>query len=60
MRQLNNSDAFRDLVSFVQFKKHEKHPWRRVTFSKVAGFTKNNTTPWVLKPAAKACNVLKR
>ena len=27
----------RDL-SFVQFKKREKHPWRTVTFSKVWGF----------------------
>ena len=30
--------ALRDLVSFVQFKKHEKHTWRSVAFSKVAGF----------------------
>ena len=30
-------DALRDLVSFVQFKKREKHPWRNVIFSKVAG-----------------------
>ena len=29
-------DALRDLVSSVQFKKREKHPWRGVTFSKVA------------------------
>ena len=29
--------ALRDLVPFVQFKKREKHPWRSVTFSKVAG-----------------------
>ena len=29
--------ALRDLVSFVQFKKCQKHPWRSVTFSKVAG-----------------------
>ena len=29
--------ALRDLVPFVQLKKHEKHPWRSVTFSKVAG-----------------------
>ena len=35
-----------DLVPFVQFKKHEKHPWRSVNFSKVAG-TKINTPPWV-------------
>ena len=31
-------DALRDLVAFVQFKKREKHPWRSVNFSKVAGF----------------------
>ena len=30
-------DALRDLLLFVQFKKCEKHPWRSVTFSKVAG-----------------------
>ena len=30
-------DALRDLVPLVQFKKHEKHLWRSVTFSKVAG-----------------------
>ena len=30
-------DVLRDLVTFVQFKKREKHPWRTVTFSKVAG-----------------------
>ena len=29
--------ALRDLVPFVQFKKRKKHPWRSVTFSKVAG-----------------------
>ena len=31
--------TLRDLVPFVQFKKHEKHPWRSVNFSKVAGFS---------------------
>ena len=31
-------DAKRDLVPFVQFKKHEKHPWRSVNFSKAADF----------------------
>ena len=36
-------DAWRDLVPFVQFKKCEKHPWRRVNFSKVAGFRVLNT-----------------
>ena len=30
--------ALRDLVAFVQLKKREKHPWRSVNFSKVAGF----------------------
>ena len=29
--------ALRDLVLCAQFKKREKHPWRSVTFSKVAG-----------------------
>ena len=33
----NICDALRNLVPFVQFKKHEKHPWRSVSFSKVAG-----------------------
>ena len=32
-------DALRDLVAFMLFKEREKHPWRRVTFSKVAGFS---------------------
>ena len=32
-------DALRDLVSFVHFKEREKHPWRSVNFSKVAGFS---------------------
>ena len=32
-------DALRDLVAFVRFKKLEKHPWRNITFSKVAGFS---------------------
>ena len=31
--------ALRDLIPFVQFKKREKHPWRSVNFSKVAGFS---------------------
>ena len=29
--------ALRDLVALVQFKKREKHPWRSVNSSKVAG-----------------------
>ena len=34
----------RDLVAFVQFKKREKHPWRNVNFSKVAGFSRLKST----------------
>ena len=30
--------ALRDFVPFVQFKKREKHPLKKVNFSKVAGF----------------------
>ena len=37
--------ALRDLIPFVQFKKHEKHPWRSVTNG--CRFTKSNTSPWV-------------
>ena len=32
-------DVLRDLIPFVQFKKREKHPWKSVNFSKVAGFS---------------------
>ena len=28
-----------DFIPFAQFKKHEKYPWRSVTFSKVTGLT---------------------
>ena len=31
--------ALRDLEPFEQFKQREKHPWRSVTFSKVADFS---------------------
>ena len=49
-------DALRDLLPFVRFKKHEKHPWRSVTFS--------NTLPWVFSGflnctnGTKMCKVL--
>ena len=31
-------DALYDFLLFVQFNKRETQPWRKVTFSKVAGF----------------------
>ena len=34
----NMCGALRNFIPFVQCKKREKHPWRKVTFSKVAGF----------------------
>ena len=34
---LNFTMAPLDHYTFVHFKKREKHPWRSVTFSKVAG-----------------------
>ena len=53
---LSICDTLRDLVPFVQFKKREKHPWRSVNFSKVAGWSLlhrnmqkqlwNNFSPW--------------
>ena len=37
-------EVLRDLVPFVQFQKHEKHPWGSVTFAVLAcSFTKSNT-----------------
>ena len=46
-------DGLCDLEALVQFEKHDKHPWRSVNFSKVAGFklqgcnfTKINTLSW--------------
>ena len=41
--KLTRYDALLGLVSFVLFKKREKHPWSSVTFS-----TKSNTPSWVL------------
>ena len=32
-------DDLRYLAPFARFKKREKHPWRSVTFSKVADFS---------------------
>ena len=36
---VKNCGALHDLVPFVQFKKRQRHPWRSVNFSKVAGFS---------------------
>ena len=55
--KLRICDALRDYVPFVQFKKREKHPWRSVTFNKVAGWSLNalcathhiNTYVFILK-----------
>ena len=44
--EIFTSDAFCNLVPFVQFKKCEKHPWRSVTFE-ACNFIKSNTPPWV-------------
>ena len=30
---ISTSDGLHDLVTFVQFKKHEKHPWRSATIN---------------------------
>ena len=35
---LTRRDNLGNLVTFVQLKKREKHPWRGATFSKVADF----------------------
>ena len=35
---IDDCDALRDLVLFVQFKKRKKHRWRNVIFSQVAGY----------------------
>ena len=34
----NKRDVLRDLIPLMQFKNREKHPWRSVTLSKVAGY----------------------
>ena len=45
----NICGALHDMVPFEQFKNRGKHPWRSVTFSKVAGFSE--ATEWVNLPA---------
>ena len=39
MLHVTISDVLRDSLPFVQFEKHEKHPWKSVIFG--------NTPPWV-------------
>ena len=34
-----NEDSWHDFLPFVQFEKRVKHPWRKVNFNKVAGFS---------------------
>ena len=44
-------DVLRDLVSFVQFKKREKHQWWSVIFSKVTGSKlSRNASDMLLNP----------
>ena len=40
-------DVLHDLVPFEQFKNREKHPWRSVTFSKVAGYQIAQRTTYI-------------
>ena len=42
-----NMWCFARFVIICTFKKHEKHPWRSVTFSKACNFTKSNGPLWV-------------
>ena len=45
LRKTFMCDALRDSVTFALFKKREKHPWRSVTFSTVAGFQTKKVLP---------------
>ena len=40
--------VLRNLVPFIQFKKREKHPWRSVTFIKVAGISRLRSVSYVV------------
>ena len=50
-------DALQDLIPFVKFKKLEKHLWKSVTFSKIAGesLAKIITLPWMFFMFFKLC-----
>ena len=39
-------DALPELVPFVQFRKHKKHPWKSVTVT-AYNLTKSDALPWV-------------
>ena len=41
---MDTYDGLRDLVPFVQFKKHGKDPWRSVTFSYSLQIVPNRAT----------------
>ena len=43
--EVSYCDALRKLVSFVQFKKRKRYPWRSVP--EASNFTKSNAPPWV-------------
>ena len=45
--RMDDCGALHDLVPFVQFKKREKHPWRSVTFTKVAGYSNFIYFNWI-------------
>ena len=52
-------DTVCNLVSFVQFKKREKHTLRSVTFSKVIGFNVNNKNTRTTSVTLKTATLLK-
>ena len=53
MNSVNVSDALCNLLPFVQFKKREKHPWR-----KVCNFTIGSTPPWIFFHVFKIAQVI--
>ena len=58
MSILDKYGALRDLVPFVQFKKHEKHPWRSVNFT-ACNFTKINASHGCFSPFLNCTNSTK-
>ena len=43
----NKCDTLRDLVPFVQLKKHKTPAWRSATFGKIAGFSLSKNYYWL-------------